>query len=647
MELVLLSLAALAALVTLLWPARRLWGLVLLLFLVGAAGAFARPGPPRAGTERDPETALRPIAVREKGYVSSDTCRACHPGEYASWHRTFHRTMTQVVTPETVISNWHGTELTLRGKTLFLERVDDEFWVDMVDPEYTEDRAVNTRPVASSNRTRRVRKRAVLATGSHHQQVYWMASGQGRKLYLLPFTWLVPEKRWIPYEDSFVRPSTPHEVTEVWNAECIKCHSTAGRPGRDQATGLFDTKVGEFGIACEACHGPAEEHIRKNRDPQRRYALHFSDEADPTILNPAKVPAPVSAQICGQCHSVSGLKTRSGQAAWWREGFPYRPGADLFATRQVIRRPKDPHHPMLTNPVHREGLDRVTWPDGAVRVSGREFNGLLDSPCYRGGDFSCLTCHSMHAYQETDDQLAPVGESDEACLQCHTTYRDKIEAHTHHPAGSSGSRCYNCHMAYTTYGLFKAIRSHTVASPSMRESVEHRRPNACNLCHLDKTLVWTGRHLQKWYGKKPVEVTHPEESERSAAALWILRGDAGQRAIVAWHMGWAPALDASGADWMPPFLIQALDDTYSAVRFIAHRSLARHPGFGDLQYDFVGPRDGRVAVMNEALDLFRARLEPGLQRTGRDVFLRDGALEREAMLDVIRRRDQRRVYLAE
>ena len=161
MELVLLSLAALAALVTLLWPARRLWGLVLLLFLVGAAGAFARPGPPRAGTERDPETALRPIAVREKGYVSSDTCRACHPGEYASWHRTFHRTMTQVVTPETVISNWHGTELTLRGKTLFLERVDDEFWVDMVDPEYTEDRAVNTRPVASSNRTRRVRKRGV------------------------------------------------------------------------------------------------------------------------------------------------------------------------------------------------------------------------------------------------------------------------------------------------------------------------------------------------------------------------------------------------------------------------------------------------------------------------------------------------------
>jgi hypothetical protein len=554
--------------------------------------------------------------------------------------------MTQVATPRTVVSDWHGTELTLRGKTLRLERVDDEFWVDMVDPEYTDDRTVNTRPVASSNSTTRVRKRAVLTTGSHHQQVYWVTSGKGRKLYLLPFTWLVPEQRWIPYEDSFVRPTARHELTEVWNAQCIKCHSTAGRPGRDES-GLLDTKVGEFGISCEACHGPAEEHIRKNRDPKRRYALHLGEEADSTIVNPAKVPAPVSTQICGQCHSVSGPKTRRGQAAWWREGFPYRPGADLFATRQIIRRPKDQHHPMLADPVRREGLDRVTWSDGAVRVSGREFNGLLDSPCFRGGEYSCLTCHSMHTYEDTDDQLAPVGESDEACMQCHKDFREKIEEHTHHPAGSSGSRCYNCHMAFTSYGLFKAIRSHTVANPSMRESVEHRRPNACNLCHLDKTLAWTGQYLSEWYGQKPVEVAHPEETERSAAALWILRGDAGQRAIVAWHMGWAPALEASGSDWMPPFLIQALEDSYSAVRFIAYRSLTRHAGFSGLQYDFVGPRKGRVAAMNKAFDLFRAQLGEGLEHTGPAVFLRDGSLEEKAISDLIIRRDHRSVFLAE
>ena len=44
----------------------------------------------------------RPIQVTGDGYVSSETCQACHPTEYASWHGSFHRTMTQVATENTV-----------------------------------------------------------------------------------------------------------------------------------------------------------------------------------------------------------------------------------------------------------------------------------------------------------------------------------------------------------------------------------------------------------------------------------------------------------------------------------------------------------------------------------------------------------------
>ena len=36
----------------------------------------------------------RPIAVSAAQYVSSDTCRSCHPQEYDSWHGSYHRTMT-------------------------------------------------------------------------------------------------------------------------------------------------------------------------------------------------------------------------------------------------------------------------------------------------------------------------------------------------------------------------------------------------------------------------------------------------------------------------------------------------------------------------------------------------------------------------
>ena len=90
-----------------------------------------------------------------------------------------------------------------------------------------------------------------------------------------------------------------------------------------------------------------------------------------------------------------------------------------------------------------------------------------------------------------------------------------VAAHTRHGADSAGSSCYNCHMPYTTYGLLKTIRSHTIGSPTVKESVESGRPNACNLCHLDKTLAWTGDALARWYGTPAVALN---EDERSVAA---------------------------------------------------------------------------------------------------------------------------------
>ena len=46
----------------------------------------------------------RPIQSHIAGYVTSNSCRACHPGNYASWHASFHRTMTQVATPRDLAS---------------------------------------------------------------------------------------------------------------------------------------------------------------------------------------------------------------------------------------------------------------------------------------------------------------------------------------------------------------------------------------------------------------------------------------------------------------------------------------------------------------------------------------------------------------
>jgi hypothetical protein len=141
-------------------------------------------------------------------------------------------------------------------------------------------------------------------------------------------------------------------------------------------------------------------------------------------------------------------------------------------------------------------------------------------------------------------------------------------------------------MPYTTYGLLKAIRSHRVTSPSVLAERKTGRPNACNACHLDKTLAWTQSHLVKDYGVKPVLL---KENARNIASgpRWVATGDAGVRALAAWYMGWAPAQKASGKDWLAPYLAELLADNYSAVRSIAGESLQSLPGFEEFEYDYV------------------------------------------------------------
>ena len=197
----------------------------------------------------------------------------------------------------------------------------------------------------------------------------------------------------------------------------------------------------------------------------------------------------------------------------------------------------------------------------------------------------------LSAEEWADDQMKPNMRGNSACLQCHQEYaaEETLVSHTHHPANSSGSNCYNCHMPHTTLGLMKAMRSHTIDSPSVATTVETGRPNACNLCHLDKTLEWTAEHLKDWYKIESPKLSI-EQREIASSVNWILKGDAGQRAIAGWHFSWRPAREISGSSWMVPYLAELLIDTYDVVRFIGYHSLKELPGFADFEYDFVGSK---------------------------------------------------------
>jgi hypothetical protein len=364
--------------------------------------------------------------------------------------------------------------------------------------------------------------------------------------------------------------------------------------------------------------------------------------SDP-IVNPRTLTARRGSQVCGQCHVASVIRD-SRQFA--ERGFPYRPGDDLDETMHVLSLAESPE-PWLDDFLRQNPdlLPNRFWDDGTVRVTGREFNGLVESACHRRGELSCLSCHSMHGFADADDQLDRKALDNGACAQCHREHAQQPERHTHHAAGSSGSLCYNCHMPHTTYGLFKAVRAHRIDSPNAAASLRTGRPNACNLCHLDRTLAWSGERLHAWYGQDEPDI--PENArDVSAALVLLLSGDAAQRAIVAWHLGWAPAREVSGDDWMVPFLAETLNDPYAAVRCVAGRSLQTKRGFEKFDFDFLASEKERLAAAQRARDAWLQSRDPSA-RSGAEILLApDGSLDARAGF-LKSRRDERPVYISE
>lgn len=595
----------------------------------------------------------RPIQVRADGYVSSAECRSCHPAEHASWHRSYHRTMTQRAAPEAVIPELHGIEVEARGRRYSFERRGDRFWVDMVDPDWRGDEAFAPR----------VWREIVMTTGSHHEQDFWYETGHGRSVAHLPIVYRIEERRWLPNGATFLQPPSPPGPpgrSEVggWNRNCLQCHATHGQPRLDAAGA--DTHVAEFGIACEACHGPAAEHVARHRDPRSRYVARGTDTADPTIVHPRRLAPERSAEICGQCHMVSTVLSAQTDPEWNERGHRYRPGDVLAESRDVVRVGESPTGRVASIVASNPGfLEDRFWSDGMIRVSGREYNGLIETPCFQRGPLHCLSCHVMHqpvddprpAAEWANDQLGLDKDGDAACLPCHVEIGQAVAKHTYHSESSSGSRCYNCHMPHTTWGLLKAIRSHQVDSPSVQASLETGRPNACNLCHLDETLAWTATHLESWYGIEPPSLDEDQKAV-AAAVEWLLRGDAGQRALVAWSFGWAPAASVArgtaDGDWVIPVLAHLLEDPYDAVRFVAADALRAYDDIGLADYDFLGAPAQRAQVRERLVERWRQRSREREWRAAERVLLRAGGQWDEAtFLRLAAERDDRRVELRE
>lgn len=627
------------------WSASRIVLAAILLGLMVMSSCSKKVDRPNAASTGDPKSASTnplqieaaawklPEQVADRGFLSSKACQRCHEKSHESWHRSFHRTMTQVAGPESIQAPFDGRQLTRNGTTCTVKRRGDEFIVIVPDPdvEYRRFQERNTASI-SAPPPQMVERPVVLVTGSHHMQIYWLPSRNANELRIFPWVFFIDEQRWIPYEDSFVVPPTVDIMRANWNANCIACHTLEGKPNHNFDTKKFQTEVVEFGISCEACHGPGETHIQWH-DDQRPPA---EKGADP-IVHPGHVPTKVASEICGQCHSDF-----IRDPSYYVSGPKYRAGGNLNAAQNTIdfETRKDPRHPFHNS----------HWEDGTSRVGGREYTGMIASACFQKGELTCITCHSMHG-ADPNQQLTALAQGNGVCLKCHETIAKDIPAHTHHAADSSGSECYNCHMPRTSVALFRAMRSHRIDNPNAATSQATGRPNGCNLCHLDKSLAWTAERMHEWYGTPLPDLKTPnpneEPVETAASVDWLLKGDAAQRIVAAWHFGWKPAQDASGANWQTPLLAQLLNDSYSAVRLVAGRSLKTLPNMTDLQFDFLARDSERQQSKSKAIEQWtKSQPSPHLKPAA-VLQQADGQMDEAAIRRMLQLQNRRPVTITE
>ena len=573
----------------------------------------------------------QPVQLDDVAYRTSVSCKKCHADQYASWHQSFHRTMTQEVLPENVRGDFDDVTLTFKGLECRLVRRGDRFSMNLIDPFWESAVIQEGRvPAEESSNPPRVTYSVDRLVGSHVMQVYLTKFPNG-EYWTLPLVWHCQEERWVTREGIFL--SSPCEAlysfNQAWNNNCAFCHNTKNRPrllvdpNAPLERYVFNTKLEEMGIACEACHGPGDQHVRANQNPGRRFVVRSMGRDDPTIVNPAKLSQQASIAICSRCHGQWHAKQEL-LPEWLSTGDFFVPGGEPLEANYS-------HHFSFPSI---DGDDATPetgyfWGDWTPQSSALEALGLEVSACFQGGELTCASCHTMHGPRPEDQLIFPDDERvdpslhNAACLKCHEEFSDpaSVTTHTHHAADSSGSRCLNCHMPFQTYGLLKAIRTHRISSPSARKTAEIALPNACNQCHVDQSLQWTSQWLARWYGHE-VPTLSEDQREISATVIDMFRGHALNRALAVARLGWQSAYEAAPGRWPVPLLTRSLDDSYAAVRFIAYRSLRAFPAFDAVEFDYLADPETRLRQTEAIRDRWRSLSEKGLPDDPRSVLLK-------------------------
>ena len=453
----------------------RPWG-VLVVFGLAWLTAVTLAQSPDAGP---PPT--RAMAFEREGYVGSDACKDCHDNAYAAWRGSLHSQMTRPIAQASVSGQFSlDAPVVQHGRTYDMRHAGGRYSIAVTQPGGTPE----TFDIDYT-------------LGAKRFQGYLSRQPDGR-LYVLPLFWDVAWKRWLDWSELTPVPDSSHDVRQIWNVNCFNCHATNIQRNFDLVTRTFATTAAEFGIGCEACHGPGRAHVELTTgwrdDPESRKA-----GGDLRIFSTRFATSQQVYDTCAYCH---GNKTN------YFTGFT--PGDRLEDFAQLG---------LLSDPVPQTDPQGDFWPDGRPSRFNRP-QALTLAGCFRASELSCTSCHVAHGSPNEFALKVPMSGSNTLCTQCHLplTEPQMLARHSNHAPQSSGSSCVGCHMSEVNWRLLTRRRDHTFAPPVPELTARFGIPNACTTCHDDRSPEWAAGLMDAWYGDKDRRRASVEMAETMYAA---------------------------------------------------------------------------------------------------------------------------------
>lgn len=172
--------------------------------------------------------------------------------------------------------------------------------------------------------------------------------------------------------------------------------------------------------------------------------------------------------------------------------------------------------------------------DGTALRNSSEALDLAASACV---GIKCTDCHDPHRADGSLASLARGPRSNEgethaiaACVRCH----EMQGRATHAGTGHTIATCLDCHMPRVVMGIDRYVRTHRISSPTNAKLIADAAPNACNLCHLDRSIEWTLAELRLgWEAQLKPNLAAYGNDEASVGDVWLTSKSPAIRLIAA------------------------------------------------------------------------------------------------------------------